>query len=53
MNPNELAKFREQKMTVLNHKQAYCAGCRRMRSAAQFEKESSVCKQCVLRGLGK
>ncbi len=47
---NQEQKFREQKMTYLNHQTRFCTGCKRARSERQFEKESSYCKQCVLRG---
>ena len=51
--PNQMAKYREEKMTYLNHSTRVCEGCRRQRSVMQFEKESSRCKQCVLRGIGR
>lgn len=50
MTPNQEQKFREQKMTVLNHEARYCQSCKRRRSIRQFAGESVFCKQCVLRG---
>ncbi len=50
MTPNQEQKYRNQKMTFLNLRMKTCAGCRRVRSEAQYAKDSSYCKQCVLRG---
>jgi len=51
--PNQQDKYRNEKMVYLNHQTRTCDGCRRQRSVRQFEKESSICKQCLLRGYNK
>lgn len=50
---DEHAYYREKtaRMTVFNLAQKYCLGCRRKRSAGQFESEANYCRKCVLRGV--
>lgn len=49
MTPAEYERYRRAKINFYNVSQKFCNGCKRRRSAGQFDEGKDLCKRCVLR----